>query len=262
MAKKSTDWGRFSAPETSDARNILWSSQGRGGSGKTHFGLTAPDPIAVMLFDPGGLKGLTSNPLFSEKDVRVIDYSKIINPGKLAEDDRPKASQDVLAQFEEDWATALVAARTILWDKEDHVWEMLRYANLEGYTDRPANYYELNMKYRGWFTEAEAAGVNFGVIRGLKERWGKTGVNRQTGQPTFGSLGEFDPRGMKEVPELVQVNLAHEWDGDAREFKVRILEKCRVGDAVSLLGQEFGGLDFPTLASVLFPESELSEWGY
>lgn len=261
MASK-TDWGRFEVPEVRDIRNILWSSQGRGGSGKTHFGLSAPDPIAVMLFDPGGLKGLTANPLFAEKDIRVIDYSKLINPGKLAEEDRPEASQEVLAKFEEDWAIALLAARTILWDKEDHVWEMLRYANLEGYTDKPANYYELNMKYRGWFTEAEDAGVNFGVIRGLKERWGKTGVNRNTGQPTYGSLGEFDARGMKEVPELVQINLAHEWDADEREFKTTILDKCRLGDAKALLGETYGDFDFMTLALTLYPDSEPSEWGF
>lgn len=261
MAKQ--DFGRFEAPEVVDIRNILWSSCGVGGSGKTHFGLTAPEPIAVMLFDPGGLKGLTANPLFKEKDVRLIDYSKIINPGKLAEEDRPKAAQDVLEQFEEDWATAISGIfRTVLWDKEDHVWEMLRYANLEGYTDKPANYYELNMKYRGWFTEAEMAGVNFGVIRGMKEKWGKTGINRNTGQPTYGSLGEYEARGMKEVPELVQVNLLHEWDSDGHEFNVTIQDKCRLGEAKKVLGETYGDFDFLTLAMTLYPESDPAEWGF
>lgn len=257
-----TSWGDFEVAEIDDsARNILWSSQGNGGSGKTHFGFTAPEPIAVHLFDPGGMKGVRENPLFRKKDIRVIDYSKLINPGKLAEEDRPKAAQDTLAMFEENWAVSLNKARSILWDKEEHVWELLRYANLEGFTDKPANYYELNMKYRGWFAEAEQCGVNLGVIRGLKDRWGKTGVNRNTGQPTYGSLGEFDPRGMKEVPELVQINLAHRWDEDERQFMVKILDKCRLGNAVDLLGTE-EPCDFMTLAFKLYPESDPSEWGF
>lgn len=249
-------WGRFevAAPDP-EQRNIVWSSQGVGGSGKTHFGLTAPGPIAYFLFDPGGLKGLLEKPEFADKEVRLIDYSKKVNPGKLAQEDRGKAAIDCLSEFEEDWEVAIRKARTIIWDKEDHVWEMLRYANFEEFTDRPSNYYELNMKYRGWFAEAEGAGVNFGVMRGMKERWGQNAK----GSPV--STGEFDPRGMKEVPELVQINLAHRWDDVARQFKVQILDKCRIGNAVELLGTEESGFDFTTMALKLYPESTFEEWG-
>ena len=87
-----------------------------GGSGKTHFLLTAPDPIAIMLFDPAGLKGLMQNPLFRTKDVRVIDYTVDVNLAKYSTDtDRAKAAADGLKQFEEDWAVALRAARTLAW---------------------------------------------------------------------------------------------------------------------------------------------------
>jgi hypothetical protein len=255
-----SEFGRFERAEQSSNLNILWASQGPGGSGKTHFLLTAPEPIGVMLFDPAGLKGLMANELFKEKDVYLIDYSKIVNPGKIKHEDRGKAAADTLAKFEEDWAVALTKFRTIGWDKEEHVWEMLRYANLEDYTDKPANYYELNMKYRGWFTEAEAAGVNFGAIRGMKEKWGKTGVNRNTGQPTYGSLGEYEPRGMKEVPELVQINLDHRWDNEQRAFITTVLDKCRLGNALEMLGTEHANLDFMTLATLLYPEVDSDAW--
>lgn len=261
MATAKANYGRFtSAATVDDSTNIIWSSQGQGGSGKTHFLLTAPAPIGVFLFDPGGLKGLMQNDLFRTKDIRVIDYSKVLNPGKLAADDRPKAALDALLQFEEDWTLALGAFRTLGWDKEDYVWEMLRYALLEAVTDKPATYYELNMKYRGWFTEAEAAGVNFGSICGLREEWGKTGVNRNTGAPTYGSLGTYKPRGMKELPELVQVNLGHEWNEEERVFKVKILDKCRIGNAKELLGKEFPDMDFLTLAMEIYPDSNVKDW--
>jgi hypothetical protein len=254
MKRREPDWGRFEEADRSLGKNILWASEGGGGSGKSHFGLTAPEPIAVHLFDPAGLKGLTRNPLFRKKEIRVIQYN--FNPGKLSVDDRPKAAQEALEEFLENQEVALANARTVLFDKEDHVWEMLRYARLEAVSDRPSNYYELNLEYRGWFHDAEMAGVNLGVIRGMKEKWGKTGSNRE-GKATFGSLGELEPRGQREVPELVQVVLRHWWDNDAKEFMTRIHEKCRLGpNAKDLIGQEFAGLDYDTLSEIIFSGEE------
>lgn len=257
---KAPDYGRFAVAQEAIQKNILWSSMGPGGSGKTHFGLTAPAPIAVMLFDPAGLKGLMQNPLFKTKDIRVIPYE--FNPGVMKDkSDRGKAAMEELAKFEEDWKTALGFARTVLWDKEDHVWELLRYANNEDFQAEPKSYYELNMQYRGWFTEAEACGLNFGVIRGIKEKWGKTGVNNRTGRPTYGGLGIDIARGQKEVEELVQINLEHSWEDEERVFKTRIRDKCRLGEDVKkLLGETYEDLDFLTLAMELFPDSDVSDW--
>lgn len=253
--KSEPTWGRFQQASRDDRYRMLWSSQGPGGAGKTHFGLTAPDPIAVQLFDPAGLEGLTRQSLFRDKDIRVIEYK--FNPVAIPKEDRPKVAEDTLGEFLEDFTTGIKLGRTILWDKEDYVWELMRYASFDAFTDKPANYYELNLQYRNLFQLAADNGVNFGVIRGMKEKWGKTGTNRQTGAATYGGLGIDVPRGMKEVPELVQVNLAHEWvEGDG--FKIKILEKCRLnGD---LVGQEFGSLTFTDLALALYPESAPEDW--
>ena len=265
MAKPSNEWGRFQQADASERYNIVGSSQGDGGSGKTHFWLTAPDPIAVFLFDPAGLKGLMKRDEFRHKDIRVINYYELVNLGAMREkEDRAKASLEALNQFRDDWRVALKHARTTLWDKEDHVWEMMRYATNEDYSAEPKSYYELNMEYRGMFTDAESAGVNFGVIRGMREKWGKTGqrVDRRTGmvKETFGGLGEFVPRGQKEVEELVQINLAHRWDEERRAFVTTILNKCRLGNALELLGQESDNLDFLTLATLLYPDADASVW--
>ncbi len=250
---KTKDWGAWEDVDRSDSYSLIWSSEGVGGSGKSHFALTAPDPICVHLFDPGGLKGLVKNPLFKKKDIKVIQYS--FNPGRLDEEDRPKAAAEALEQFLENQATALKNARTIVLDKEDHAWEMLRYAKLEAVSDKPSNYYELNLEYRGWFHDAEMAGVNFGVIRGMKEKWGKTGSNRE-GKATYGSLGEMEPRGQKEVPELVQIVLRHRWDAEVGDFVTVIHEKCRVGEAKTLIGTEHCGLTVKELGEKIYPETE------
>lgn len=251
MAKRQrdTDWGRFEEVDRSLGRNIVWASEGVGGSGKTHFGLTAPEPIAIHMFDPGGVKGLSRNPLFRQKDIRIIQYT--FNPGRISEEDRPQAARDALAEFKENQEVALTNARTILWDKEDHVWEMLRYAQLDGVSDRPSNYYELNLEYRGWFHDAEIAGVNLGVIRGMKEKWGTNAKGSPVG------TGLLEPRGQREVPELVQVVLRHRWDDESKDFVTKIHEKCRLGpNAKDLIGQEFAGLDYDTLSEIIFAGEE------
>ncbi len=264
------DYGRFTVAKDAEQRNIIWASQGPGGSGKTHFLLTAPDPIAIFLFDPAGLKGIVSKKEFRKKDVRVIDYSKKLNLGQYRKDEkkdhaeRAAAALDVLNEFREDWHTALKFARTVGWDKEDHVWEMLRYACNEDYSAEPKSYYELNMEYRGWFTDAENAGVNMGVMRGVKEEWGVVGTKRD-GRPSYGGLGTYGPRGQKEVTELVQVNLAHSWVNAEHDepgyFSTKILDKCRLGNAIELIGTEHRNLDFLTLATELYPGVKPSAWG-
>ena len=261
MAKTSTDWGLFdSLADTADARNIIGSSQGGAGGGKSHFWLTAPEPIAYFLFDPGGLKGLSNNELFKDKDVRVLDFSKLLDYGRIDKSERTARAIEVMEMFNEAWDTAMAQARTIVIDKEDVLWETTRYAHDEVDSPTPKNFYELNMQHRGLIVQAEAAGINLGLLRGMKETWGKIGVNRTTGKPQMGFTGLFIPRGQKEIPELVQINLEHRWDEADREFKVKILDKCRLGNAVDLMGEEFGMLDFPALGMLLYPESEPGEW--
>ncbi len=255
---KQPDWGRFELATPDDsARCIIAASQGVAGSGKTHFWLTAPQPIAYFGFDPGGLKGLKSNPAFRGMDLRFIDYCGDLNIGKLQKDERMARAIEIMGQFQEDWDVAIRNARTLVWDKEAHVWEMLRYAHNEVDSPEPKSFHELNLMYRGWIQDAEANERNLGLIRGVHDTWGKTGNISRSGKEQMGFTGIFKPEGQKYVPELVQVNMEHRWDEDDREFKLKILEKCRLGNTKELMGQEFGGLDFGLLAVTLYPESAI-----
>lgn len=256
------EWGAFETATETGNYNIVGASQGNGGSGKTHFWLTAPDPIAYFLFDPGGLKSLTSRDEFKHKDIRVVDFSKMLNYGRIPKEDRVKAALDASNVFEESWEVAKKKARTAIIDKEDALWEMVRYAHDEVDSPDPKSFGELNTQYRGYFTDAENSGMNLGVLRGMKEVWGKLpDINPRTGKPKMGFTGEFVPRGQKEVVELVQINLDHRWDEEERCFKVKILDKCRLGNALNLLGKEFSNMDFLTLAVELYPEADPSVWG-
>jgi hypothetical protein len=264
MAKihKADDWGEFAQSTDVNNRSIIAASVGPGGSGKSHFWLTAPDPIAYFLFDPGGLKGLQENDLFSKKDIRVLDLSGLTDYGRIPKGERVKRALEIMDEkFNPSWDIAMQKAKTVVVDKEDALWEAIRYAHDEVDSPDPKSFGELNLQYKALFSQAERHGVNFGVIRGLKNEWGITGVSQRTGKPTMGFTGNFAPRGQKEVEELVQINLWHRWDNDQKEFIVTIKDKCRLGVAKDLLGQEFSDLDFLTLTSLLFPDSTPEEWG-
>lgn len=260
MASKQKDWGRFEllTPEA-DARTIIATSQGLPGGGKSHFWLTAPGPIAWFLFDPGGLKGLRNNELFAGTEVHVRDYCGDINIGKLPKEDRMARSIEVVDQFQEDWDVAIRNARTLVVDKESMLWEVVRYAYDEVDSPTPKNFHELNLLYRGWVQDAEVHGRNLGLLRDMHDTWGKIGVSRD-GRPQQGFTGKYKPDGQKYAVGLVQVNLEHRWNADASEFEVQILEKCRLGSAATLIGKTFPQLDFPTLGTILYPNSEMEDW--
>jgi hypothetical protein len=225
--------------------SIIAASQSRkGGAGKSHFWLTAPAPIYYFLFEPGGLKGLNVNPLFREKDIRVLDLSGKLDWGRLPKKERVKRGLEVLGEFNEGWDQATKAARTIVIDKEDILWETRRYAHDEVESPEPKKFHELNLEHRALIVQAEALGLNLGFIRGMKELWGKTGqISRTTGKEQQGFTGEFAARGLKELDEQVQINLEHRWDDEERVFKVKVLDKCRLGEAITLMGEEFTMLE-------------------
>lgn len=253
MAKKEKNWGEWQDVDRSEDPYLIVTNDGKAGAGKTHFALTGPEPIAAHMFDPGGLSGLKKNPLFKKKDIKWISYNCDLS--KFEENDRQEAAIEVLEKFKENQAVALKNARTILWDKEDKVWELLRYARLGAPSDRPSNYYEPNLEYEGFFHDAEMAGKNLCLIRGLKEAWGKTGSNGQ-GKATYGSTGELVPRGHKMASELAHIVLSHRWDADARLFVTTITDKCRVGDdPTALMGTEHPNLTFRELGEMIYPET-------
>lgn len=258
-SRQEADWGAFTALEDAPSTSIIWSSQGAAGSGKTHFALTAPAPIAYFLFDPGGLKGLKGHDEFKTKDIKVIDLSRMLNFGRIDRMERVQRGVEAIGMFDEAWPIAMRNARTVVIDKEDAYWEALRYAHNEVDSPDPKSFGELNLQYQGLVAEAEEHGVNLGLLRGLKEEWGITGRDKN-GKPKQGFTGKVVPRGQKQVVEWAQVNLNHRWDDASKEFKVKILGKCRLGNAVDLLGQEYGMLDFQTLAALLYPDSDADDW--
>jgi hypothetical protein len=252
--------------------NLLWSSQGFAGCGKTYFGYTGPEPIYHFMFEPSGQRGVVDRKEFRKKEIHIADYSEMANLGRFRDvKDRVKAAGEVLLAFREDFDTFLKAGQTGLIDKEDALWEMMRLAYHKDYSANPKDYAELNIEMVGWLSSADVAGRNLGMIRGVKEEWGITGYSSQ-GKPQRGGLGTYIPRGSGLVAEHVQIQLLHtlveggkdcqceEKDGD-NHFEAKIVGKCRVGDALELVGKTHCNLEFLDLAMMLYPDSRPDDWG-
>ena len=191
----------------------------------------------------------------------MLDLSGKLDWGRITDKKaRVARGLEVMKEFDAAWDQALAGARTIVIDKEDMLWETRRYAHDEVESPEPKKFHELNLEHKALVVQAEAQGLNLGFIRGMKETWGKIGVSRSTGRDQMGFTGEFLPRGHKSLDEDVQINLEHRWDDEARLFKVKILDKCRLGEAVTLMGEEYEMLEFPDLGVKLYPETERDMW--
>lgn len=261
MAKREDDFGDWEllTPEE-DANSIIGSSQGLAGSGKTRFWLTGPGPIGVFLFDPGGLKGLRNDvELMGDKRIYVLNMTGDGNIAKLDRTERIAASIELLDNFKREWDRIVKLVKTVIIDKESHLWEIIRYAHNEVDSPQPKEFHELNMLYRGWVSDAENNGVNLGLIRDMHDTWGKIGV-KADGKPQLGFTGKFRPDGQKYVPGLVQINLEHRWNEAERHFEVQVLEKCRLGEAKKLIGKVMPELTLPMLGTILFKGTTEEDW--
>ena len=252
MAVTKKDWGNFELVSDVVPHRLIFRSFGPEKSGKNHFGLTGPDPIAIQSFDIG-LEGVVEKFRKAGKEVRRTEY----------EFDKNDCSQDaaiaIRDRFIEDYEVALQMARTIQWDTETELWEIFRFAEFGEASDAPRNYVQLNARYRDLIQRAYNANVNLQLIQKVKERW-KTvpKVNRRTGETTDSPYptGEFEPTGFKEAGYIVQANLRHSWDSE-NGFAVHVLN-CRQN--MGIAGETYHNLTMPELGQLVFPDSDESSW--
>ncbi len=252
--KTEPDWGNFTEVEDVPHHRLIFRSFGAEKVGKDHFGLTMPGPIAIQSFDIG-LEGVV------EKFLRAPLGPKQIMKCEYQFDKNNASQDDAIAlkeRFVEDFEAALKVARSIIWDTESEVWEVFRFAVLGGASAAPNQYVELNAEYRDLIQKAYDADVNLQLIQKIKEKWvtvvvaDKNGNHKEKGRPS----GQFEASGFKEAHYIVQANIEHKWDKE-RGFIINVIN-CRQNMAVA--GEEFENSDFPTLAQMIFPETEAEEW--
>lgn len=222
-------------------RRLLWRSWGREKSGKNHFGLTAPGPIYVLAFDPGGLEGMAEKfkkaPL-GPKEIVVKQYR--FNKKRNGQEEAQALKEQFIVNYED----ALNNARTIVID-ETELWELVRFAEWGRESAKGREYGPLNGEYRGWIHDAYDAGVNLQLIQKVKEKW-------ENDKPT----GEMEPFGFKQAGNVVQVNLEHSWTKEGG-FNVCVKE-CRQN--MGIAHEDFGAINYAELGQLVFPDTDESDW--
>ncbi len=243
----------YESPSTDDPTSIVWASDGGDGSGKSYFAATAPTPIFVCGFDAYGFNRVNKD-LVRGREIKLARYPFKAQACKDAKE-TGKMAMAVWETFLADYAMALKNCRTIIWDREDIAWELLRYASFGGTSAAPKEYGELNAEYVSLIQDAQGAGVNLGLLRGVREKW-ISKFDQTKGKMTAHNTGEMIPDGMKKIPDHVDVTLHHRWDDGEKSFMVKI-DKFVNPD---FKGLEFPNLTFPQMATCAYPNTEESSW--
>src|ERR1700674_2432550 len=249
-----TTWGSFTLVSSESKYRMIIRSFGPDKVGKNHFGLSGPGPIACQYFDPG-LEGTVEKFRRQGKEIYAVRY-------KYDAMKTQEKAQELKEQFIADYELALTKASLIQWD-ETEVWELFRYAELGENkfgvaTDKPTSYVKLNAEYRALIQRAYESNVNLHLIQKVKERWetvsetDRNGMSKNVGRPS----GRFEPTGFKEANYIVQANIEHCWEKE-RGFGIKV-HNCRQN--MTLAGDEYWGLDWPTLGQLVFPESSEQDW--
>lgn len=255
-----SNWEQFEALSTDVPKSITWASRGGDGCGKSYFACTTPGPIFVCAFDPHGMSRV--DPTIREgKDIRIGRYG--FAHLKVQDADRAtvkKAAAEIWACFTADYQAALVHARSVIWDREDLAWELLRYASFggeknEGSRTGQLDYGDLNAEYVGLIQLAKDHNVNLGLLQGVADEW-ISKFNPQKATMERHNTGKKIPDGFKKVADHVDITLTHRWDAAQKEYVTQI-DKF---PSKEWKDQEFPNLTFPAMATLAFPTTSEEDW--
>lgn len=246
---KPDKFARFKKADNTLKHRIIANSVGEVGTGKTHFWLTAPGPIVVQTMDLG-LEGVVE-PFTAQKDIYVADYDIGQTIGESFTHAKAVESRN---KFIEDFEDAIQKAHTIIWDRETDVFRLFQFAEF-GTDDAygaapPKDWDKLKDTIRRMIAMAKASDVNFGLIQGMRNEWKKAGK-------VMGQTGARIASGMEDIDALVHINLFHVREG--KDFSISV-GKSRGPGAGDVQGETFAGIDFPTLAQLIFPDSQAEDW--
>jgi len=265
---KTADWNAYELLAETAPTSITWASRGGDGSGKSHFACTAPTPIFVAGFDPYGMQRVARE-VRHGKEIRIGRYGFNCAEHGEARSAVSAAAEAIWNRFVADYRTALKymsgngkAHRqrgTILWDREDLAWELLRYASFggqknDGSKTAALDYGDLNAEYVSLIQEARAAGVNLGLLQGLTANW----VAKF--DPNKGKMVNYEigtkPDGFKKLADHVDITIDHRWDAELKEYTVRFQKFPNKEQK----DQEYPNVTFVDMATFAYPDTTEEEW--
>jgi hypothetical protein len=189
----------FSDDYIDEPRRLVVSLSGKAKSGKTHFALTAPDPIIYFNVDIG-TEGVVGK--FQEKGKEILIYDVRVPR---------EASKDVWGQMWSDFKVRVrkaygIRSGTVVWDTASEVYELARLSHFGKLSEvKPSDYAVVNNEWREVMRIAYDSPCNTLFIHKVKPVWGM--VASSSGRSSLTKTGEFELSGFSEMDYLVQVNL-------------------------------------------------------
>lgn len=254
-----TDWSKFELLSEDSPRSVTWASRGGDGSGKSYFACGAPAPIWVAAFDPHGMARVDKS-VRTGREIRISRYGFNANVYDGNRENIYKAAKAIWDAFVAQYRVALKNVRTVVWDREDLAWELMRYQSFGAYKNEGSktgalDYGDLNAEYVGLIQEAKDAGVNLGLLQGVKEKW-VAKYNATKGKMENYNTGELVPDGFKKIADHVDITLDHRWDPAKKEYVVKAIKfPVKTQKDVETANWTFG-----EMAVAAFPDSDISCW--
>lgn len=248
---KPVEFVRFAA--VTPARLIM-SVDGLPKEGKTHFTLTAPDPIAIHDFN-FGLEGVIERPEFAEKEIYRFEYQVPISarlPGSSFTSLVDPATK-IWDEYVRNFRASLEKMKTCIVDTGSEVWDLCRIARLGKLSQvPPVQYTAVNAEFRQ-LTQLALCQNRCNVIftHKVKPEYKndqKTGAMERAG---FGDM-EYD------VQTVLKASRDYGKAG-VEQFSVEVLS-CRANLEAS--GKRFVGADctFQKVATAIYPGTTEESW--
>lgn len=234
-----------------DIPRMVLSLCGRNSSGKTHFALGSPQPIAWFAIDPG-LEGTVNKFINCNLDISVGEYYFDIREGNMEE---WAATYD---ELETDLYEAIYSNhfRTIVIDRYDLHYDLIRLARFGKLTGisqfkYPEIYKELRAIINAVTQKTEK---NLILLSGMDKKRHPEVIDGVTEQVWDGV--SYARKGWKDVEEAVQVVTEITLDDEGRFLSVY---KCRQKD--ELRSEQIKNPSFMKLARKAFPDVDRKEFG-
>lgn len=232
-------------------KRLILSIEGHEKTGKTHFAMTAPGPIAYFGLDIGD-EGVVDKFLEEGKTILTADPQiRVPNAIQMSADGPKIDAADAWDKFKRAFVAAVDCkeVRTIIWDTATEVWELIRLARFGKLTQvMPVQYGPVNAEMRGLLRHAYECNKNFILIHKVKSVY----INDKR-------TGDYERAGFSDIGYLVQANIQTKYDQESGQFQCKILNARQNMQCTDLV-LEGAFCAFPFLAQTIFTNSDLEDW--
>lgn len=214
----------------------VWGNQKKG---KTHFALTAPEPIFLFDFDHG-IEGVADK--FDKEIYQAVYY--------VPEEPSYNQQRNILDKFKSEYhATRREESEgTIVLDSFTQIWNLISAVKIEEVKETrkkkeiyPFDYGDANDMAEGFVDKIYDCGLNLVVTERAKKSYDNSG----------NWTGSYEPRGYKGIPYLMQVFGRVQKEGDRRVYTIT---DCRFDD--TLEGQNIYDPTVEKVKSIVMEELE------